>query len=191
MIIALRNFVCIIGLIIILPVLCCITILIIIEDGFPPFFTQERLGMDKKIFKIYKIRTMKKNTPQLGTHEVKSHFQLRSGVLARSLKLDEFPQLLNVIKGDINLVGPRPGLINQTELDKVRTKNGIFKIKPGITGLSQILGFDMSDPARLSEIDKIYLLNCSSMLDIMILAGTFFKFPRKYICSKLNIQPNN
>ena len=191
MIVAIRNFVCIIGLIIILPILSLIAMFIVLEDGFPPFFAQERLGMNKKIFKIYKIRTMKNNAPQLGTHEVKDFFQLRSGTFARTFKLDEFPQLINVLKGDINLIGPRPGLINQIELDKARTKHGIFNIKPGITGLSQILGFDKSDPFRLSEIDKIYMVNSSAKLDSMILIGTFFKFPRKYICSMLNIEPNN
>ena len=89
------------------------------------------------------------------------------------------------------MVGPRPGLVTQEELEIARSKNKIFDIKPGITGLSQILGFDMSDPAKLSEIDKIYMVNCSTKLDGMILAGTFFKFPRKYICSMLKIQPNN
>ena len=173
MIIALRNFVCIIGLIIILPVLCCITILIIIEDGFPPFFTQERLGMDKKIFKIYKIRTMKKNTPQLGTHEVKSHFQLRSGVLARSLKLDEFPQLINVIKGDINLIGPRPGLVSQTELAKERNIRGIFKVKPGITGLSQVLGYDRSNPYKQAVISTQYVEKKAFYIESLLLIITF------------------
>ena len=191
MIVALRNFICVVGLIFIMPILLFIAILIILEDGFPPFFIQERLGLNKKIFKIYKIRTMKNNTPQLGTHEVKNYFQLRSGAFARGLKLDEFPQLINVLIGEINLVGPRPGLVTQEELEIARSKNKIFDIKPGITGLSQILGFDMSDPAKLSEIDKIYMVNCSTKLDGMILAGTFFKFPRKYICSMLKIQPNN
>lgn len=175
----------------IVPILLLVACFILIEDGLPIFFTQERLGINKKIFKIYKIRTMKKNTPQLGTHEVREDFQLRAGTFARNLKLDEFPQLLNVIKGDINLVGPRPGLANQNDLMKARMQKGVFNIKPGITGLSQILGFDMSDPVNLSKIDKIYIENYSAKLNIFILAGTFFKSPRKYLALKLNIIPKN
>ena len=190
-IIVLRNLICIIGLIVISPILILLACFIFIEDGQPVFFTQERLGINRQIFKIYKIRTMKKNTPQLGTHEVKRHFQLRAGAFARNLKLDEFPQLLNVIKGDINLVGPRPGLLNQNDLEQARIKDRVFKIKPGITGLSQILGFDMSDPINLSKIDKIYIKNYSTKLNILILAGTFFQFPRKYLLSTLNITVKN
>ena len=190
-IVALRNFICIIGLLAIIPFLCLISLFIYLEDGLPIFFVQKRFGLEKKVFTIYKIRTMKKNTPQLGTHEVNSQFQLSAGTFVRNLKLDEFPQLLNVLKGDINLVGPRPGLINQIELEAARTSNGVFEIKPGITGLSQILGFDMSDPIRLAEVDKIYIKNYSNSLNFLILFGTFFKFPRKYISSKFNISQNN
>ena len=126
----------------------------------------------------------------MGSHEIDNKYKLFSGTIARNLKFDEFPQLINVLKGDINLIGPRPGLLTQELLEKARSRNGVFKIKPGITGLGQILGFDMSDPQKLAEIDKIYIDNQSKKIDIMIMLGTFFKFPRKHLASKLNINYN-
>jgi len=176
-----KNFICTIGLIIISPFLVVIGFLIFCEDGLPIFFSQERYGLNKKIFKIYKIRTLKKDTPQLGSHEIHNNYKLRSGTLARNIKLDEFPQLINVIKGDINLIGPRPGLISQKELTEFRSAKGIYEIKPGITGLSQVLGYDMSDPIKLAEVDKLYIENKSIYMDLLILLGTFLKFPKNYL----------
>ena len=105
------------------------------------------------------------------------------------MKLDEFPQLINVIKSELNLVGPRPGLESQIKLKDNRALLGIFKVTPGITGLSQILGYDMSNPARLAEVDKIYIQNHTVMLDITVLLGTFISGPRNYLASKFDI-PN-
>ena len=186
--ITLRNALCIIGLMVILPFLLIASLMILFEDGFPVFFVQKRIGMSKKIFKIFKIRTMKKNTPELGTHDVDKTFELKTGKIIRALKLDEFPQLINVLKGELNLVGPRPGLETQIELKNARIAKDIFSVKPGITGLSQILGYNMSDPYKLAEIDKIFIMNQSVFLEIMILFGTFFNYPRNYISSKYKIK---
>jgi lipopolysaccharide/colanic/teichoic acid biosynthesis glycosyltransferase len=188
-IIALKNFICLTGLILISPLLIVCCILIFLEDGRPFFFKQKRLGLNQEIFIIYKLRTLKKTAPQVGTHELDISFKLRAGKIIRALKLDEFPQLLNVMKGDINLVGPRPGLDSQSQLKESRLLLGIFDIKPGITGLSQILGYDMSDPGRLAEVDKIYIENHTMQLDLTILLGTFTSSPRKYLSSKFDI-PN-
>ncbi len=133
---------------------------------------------------------MKKDAPQLGTHEVRSNFLLSSGNLIRALKLDEFPQLLNVVLGHINLVGPRPGLEVQTLLLKEREDRHIFNIKPGITGLSQILGYDMSDPKKLSEVDMIYMKNKTMFLDFLILMGTFFSKIRNIVSTKFGVPVN-
>ena len=103
-IVALRNIICLIGLMVILPFLVIASILICLEDGFPVFFKQKRIGLNKKIFTIYKIRTLKRNSPQVGTHEMEDHYKLTVGRIVRTLKLDEFPQLISVIKGDINLI---------------------------------------------------------------------------------------
>ena len=97
------------------------------------------------------------------------------------IKIDEFPQLINVVQGKINLVGPRPGLQSQVDLTKHRTDKGVYEVKPGITGLSQVLGYDMSDPLKLAEIDKLYIDNKSIYIDILIIIGTFIKFPRNYL----------
>ncbi len=163
------------------PVIILSMIFIFIEDGLPTVFTQKRLGKNKKEFYIYKLRTMKKNTPNLATHEINKDKLLNVGVFLRKFKIDELPQVLNYIKGDINLVGPRPGLPSQKELAHQREINNIFDIKPGITGLAQILGYDMSDPILLSKIDKIYLNNQSTDVKLRILLATFYKRYRSNI----------
>ena len=176
-----RNFICAIGLIIISPFLFFAALMIIIEDGMPVFFIQERVGKNNAIFKIIKIRTLKREAPNTGTHQLDNKYQLKCGKLFRKIKLDEFPQLINVLLGDINLIGPRPGLISQTELTEFRSAKGIYEVKPGITGLSQILGYDMSDPLKLAEVDKLYIENKSIYIDFLILLGTFVKFPKNYL----------
>jgi O-antigen biosynthesis protein WbqP len=190
-IIVLRNFICLIGLILISPFLLICCSLIFLEDGTPFFFKQKRLGLHQSIFKIYKLRTLRKGAPQVGTHELDESFKLRTGKIIRALKLDEFPQLLNVVKGELNLVGPRPGLDSQVKLRESRELLSIFEIKPGITGLSQILGYDMSNPEELAEVDKIYVENYSVILDLMILLGTFASAPRRYLALKFNIPNRN
>jgi lipopolysaccharide/colanic/teichoic acid biosynthesis glycosyltransferase len=177
----LRDCICIIGLLSISPLLFFVAIAIIIEDGMPVFFIQERLGKNKSVFKIIKIRTLKIGTPNTGTHQLDQKYHLICGKIIRKFKLDEFPQLINVVKGDINLIGPRPGLVSQTNLTEKRHAKGIYEIKPGITGLSQVLGFDMSDPVKLAEIDKIYIKKQSLYIDFLILISTFTAYPKKYL----------
>ena len=176
-----RDFICIIGLLIISPFLFFAAIAIIIEDGMPVLFIQERIGKNQLIFKIIKIRTLKIGAPNTGTHQLENEYKLKCGKLIRKIKLDEFPQLINVLKGDINLIGPRPGLVSQIDLTQNRNAKGIYEIKPGITGLSQVLGYDMSDPAKLAEIDKIYIQKQSLYVDFLILISTFIPFTKKYL----------
>ncbi len=163
----------------ILPIILIGLLIILIEDGFPVFFVQRRLGKNKKEFLLLKIRTMKKNTPNLGTHQISSSNYLKFGLFLRKFKVDELPQVINYLWGDIALVGPRPGLPNQIELMKAREKRGIFSMKPGITGLGQVLEFDMSNPIVLSKIDALYFQKKSIALDITIFISTFIKFFRK------------
>ena len=181
-----RNLICAIGLIIISPFLFFAALIVIIEDGMPVFFIQERVGKNNVIFKIIKIRTLKREAPNTGTHQLDQKYQLICGKLFRKIKLDEFPQLINVLRGDINLIGPRPGLISQAELTEFRSAKGIYEIKPGITGLSQVLGYDMSDPLKLAEVDKLYIENKSIYMDFLILLGTFVKFPKNYLIKLVN-----
>ena len=182
-----RNIVCLVGLICVSPLLIIAGLIIVIEDGFPAFFVQERIGLDKNTFKIIKIRTLKKNTPNIGTHELKNSNMLKNGSWIRKIKLDEFPQLINVLKGELNLVGPRPGLVSQEKLLGERSLKNIFTVRPGITGLAQILGYDMSDPKKLAEIDEAYIINKSIFLDFLIIMGTFLNFPKKSIKKRFKI----
>ena len=188
-IVALRNIICLIGLILILPFMLIASLLIFLEDGFPVFFKQKRIGLNKQTFTIFKIRTLKRNAPQVGTHEIEDRYKLKVGSIVRALKLDEFPQLLNVIRGDLNLIGPRPGLESQLALEDARMVQGVFDTKPGITGLAQVLGYDMSAPEMLAKVDKLYVNHKSIKLNTIIFLGTFFKYPRTYLVSMLNI-PN-
>ncbi len=181
MLVLIRNLICLIALLVLFPIIVICGLLVIIEDGLPVIFKQARLGKDKKEFMIYKLRTMKKNVPSLGTHEIDSTLYLRVGSLLRISKLDELPQLFNVISGDLNLVGPRPGLPNQTDLKESRANKNIFLIKPGITGLGQVTGYNMSNPPLLSEVDKVYMDSKSMLLDIKILIATFTPLFRKQL----------
>jgi O-antigen biosynthesis protein WbqP len=183
-----RNLICVIGFILILPFLFLAALGLLLEDGLPVLFVQDRIGQNKKIFKIIKIRTLKTSTPQTGTHELKPMHRLKVGVIIRKIKLDEFPQLLNVIKGDINLVGPRPGLPNQELLLEFRSGREVFNIKPGITGLAQVMGYDMSNPKKLSEVDELYVRNESLKIDALILLATFINLPKRYLAQHFKIE---
>jgi len=172
------------GLILLTPLLLISIFFVFIEDGFPVFFIQKRLGINKKVFNLYKIRSMYKDAPNLGTHEVSNLHYLKIGSILRKLKIDELPQVVNYLKGDINLIGPRPGLPNQYELTKYRDENNIFAIVPGISGLSQILGFDMSNPRLLAKVDLLYIRDKSIKLDLLIFVATFFNPFRKKLLDK-------
>ena len=124
-----------------------------------PIFVQKRVGKKLKPFYLYKFRTLKVDTPSLSTHLISKKSVTKFGKFIRSLKIDELPQLINVIKGEMSLVGPRPCLYNQKKLIYERKKNNVFSVKPGITGLAQIKGIDMSKPEYLSIIDKQMVLN--------------------------------
>ena len=163
------------GLIALSPIILICIFFIIIEDGLPAIFVQERLGKNLKNFNIYKIRTMHLNTPNLGTHEVSSSSYLKIGFILRKLKIDELPQVINFLKGELNLVGPRPGLPSQEELKKFRLNSRVFDINPGITGLAQVLGYDMSNPEKLAKIDSLYIEKKNIKLDLIIFFATFIK----------------
>ena len=124
----------------------------LIESG-NPIFIQVRVGKNQRPFKLIKFRTMKMNTPSVASHLITKKSVTKFGGIIRSLKLDELPQLFNVISGEMSLVGPRPCLYNQLKLIELRKKYNLFDVKPGITGLSQIRGIDMSDPEVLSQTD--------------------------------------
>jgi O-antigen biosynthesis protein WbqP len=119
-----------------------------------PLFRQERVGRHQEPFTLVKFRTMRPDTASVATHLAEASAVTPFGRFLRRTKLDELPQLWNVLKGEMSLVGPRPCLPNQEELIAERQKRGVFEVRPGITGLAQVNGIDMSEPARLAEIDE-------------------------------------
>ncbi len=141
-----------IGLIILSPIILLLFI-IGLFDTWSPLFRQERVGKDQKPFNLLKFRSMHLNTQAVATHLVQVNAITNWGRFLRRSKLDELPQLLNVLKGDMSFVGPRPNLFNQVELIKERSKRGVYALRPGITGLAQIHKIDMSTPKLLAETD--------------------------------------
>jgi len=182
-----RNSIILIALIPIIPLMILLSMLIIIEDGKPAIFAQKRIGLNKKVFTLFKISTMKNNTIQTGTHNIEARNILKVGKIIRKLKLDEFLQLINVLRGEINLVGPRPSLENQFELINVRDKLKVLSIKPGITGLSQVCGYDMSDENSLANVDRLYINHQTFLLDAKILVATFTGVFKKSLKKEFDI----
>ena len=142
-----------VGLIFAFPVLLAIYVLGLFDTG-SPLFRQERVGRHQKPFVLVKFRTMKIDTASVASHLASSASITRMGAFLRKTKLDELPQLWNVLKGEMSLVGPRPGLFNQQELTTERAQRGVFDVRPGITGLAQLSDIDMSTPKLLAETDQ-------------------------------------
>ncbi|MCL2020618.1 MAG: sugar transferase [Betaproteobacteria bacterium] len=124
-----------------------------------PLFRQKRVGRRQQAFVLVKFRTMEVGTASVASHLVDGAAIPRWGRFLRRTKLDELPQLWNVLRGEMSLVGPRPCLFNQEELIRERDKRGVFAARPGITGLAQVAGIDMSTPALLAETDAAMLVN--------------------------------
>lgn len=164
-------------LIVLSPILLMVAIAVLIEDGYPIFFTQKRVGVNYSFFKIYKFRSMKKNTPNVATHLLinPDQFLLKIGKLLRRTSLDELPNLINIIKGEMVFVGPRPALYNQDDLMEFRVATGVSRLKPGITGWAQINGRDEISIAQKVQLEQEYLYKKSLLLDIEILIKTFTK----------------
>ncbi len=142
----------ILGLVLLSPVLLFIVLIGFFDTG-SPVFKQERVGRYKKRFTLLKFRTMSPGAPSVASHLAQSSLITPFGSFLRKTKLDEVPQLINVLQGDMSLVGPRPCLFNQQELINERDRLGVFEYRPGITGLGQINGIDMSTPKKLAEVD--------------------------------------
>ena len=140
------------GLVFGLPVLLLLMVIGFFDTG-SPVFRQTRVGRSKKPFTLVKFRTMRPNTASVATHLADASAVTPLGSFLRKTKLDELPQLWNVLKGEMSLVGPRPCLFNQEELIQERDQRGVFKARPGITGLSQVCEIDMSTPELLAETD--------------------------------------
>ena len=154
-------------------VACTVAALLIwVDDRANPFFVQLRLGRDGRPFRLVKVRTMRVGTGDRPSHETTHGSITRTGALLRRTKLDELPQLWNVLRGEMSFVGPRPGLPSQTTLANERHRHGVDRLSPGITGVSQVQGLDMSTPERLAETDAVYLRKWSLTRDLQLLART-------------------
>lgn len=170
-----RSFDLLVCLILALPAAVIVAVasaLIYLEDRHNAIYTQCRLGKGKSPFTIYKLRTMRAGTPTTTTHRIGNDRLTAVGSWLRRTKIDELPQLYNVLLGNMSLVGPRPGLVNHDELTEARDAHGVFAVRPGITGLSQIRKIDMSEPQRLAQSDAEYIRNQSFFGDLAILFAT-------------------
>ena len=157
------------------PIFLAVALAIFIEDGSPIFFKQKRVGINYTFFNIYKFRSMKKNTPNVATHllENPASYLLRIGGVLRKLSLDELPNLINIIKGEMVFVGPRPALYNQDDLMTLRVATGVDKLKPGITGWAQVNGRDDISIEKKVQLEQEYLYKRSTLFDIEIIIKTF------------------
>jgi O-antigen biosynthesis protein WbqP len=151
-----------IGLLVLSPIILILLAIGYFDTG-SPIFRQERVGCNKKPFYLLKFRSMYVNTQSVATHLVQSSSVTKWGSFLRRTKLDELPQLFNVLIGDMSFVGPRPNLFNQAELLQERETRGVYSVRPGITGLAQINKIDMSTPQLLAETDERMILHLSSI----------------------------
>jgi O-antigen biosynthesis protein WbqP len=155
------------GLILAVPLLLILYIVGLVDTG-SPIFKQQRVGRNQKPFTLIKFRTMQVNTASVASHLASKNAITPFGRFLRKSKLDELPQLYNVLLGDMSLVGPRPGLFSQKDLTQARSAKNVYSIRPGITGLAQVNNIDMSTPTLLAKTDK-------EMIDNFTLQ-TYFKY---------------
>ncbi|EGR7943736.1 TPA: sugar transferase [Vibrio vulnificus] len=155
------------GLLLLWPILVVVTVIGLFDTG-SPIFVQERVGRNRKPFKLVKFRTMSVETQSVASHLASSSSITKLGAFLRKTKIDELPQLFNVLKGEMSLVGPRPNLFNQEELIKEREALGVYNVLPGITGLAQVQNIDMSTPQLLAKTDR-------EMIDTLTIKN-YFKY---------------
>ena len=162
-------------IIILSPVFLLVALVIFMEDGSPIFFKQKRVGINYSFFYILKFRSMKKNTPNVATHLLinPDQYLLKIGKFIRKTSLDELPNLINIIEGQMVFVGPRPALYNQDDLMALRVATGVDKLKPGITGWAQINGRDDISIEKKVQLEQEYLKRKSFLFDVEILIKTF------------------
>lgn len=161
-----------IGLPLALPVVLVCMALVKASSRGPAIFRQTRVGLNEEPFTCYKLRTMYVETASAPSHEVAASAVTPVGGWLRRLKLDELPQLWNIVRGEMSFVGPRPCLPSQVELVEARRTRGLYAIRPGITGVAQVAGIDMSDPERLARRDAEYLEDMSLATDLRLIIAT-------------------
>ncbi|WP_447405948.1 sugar transferase [Clostridium perfringens] len=166
-----------IAIIVFSPIILIISLLVKLTSKGPVFFKQRRIGKNNEEFNILKFRSMRIDTPNVATHLLKdpSVFITPLGKFLRKTSLDELPQLINILKGEMSIVGPRPALYNQYDLRDMRTEVGVHKLVPGLTGWAQINGRDEIPLEEKVALDKEYMNIQNFWLDIKIIFMTVFK----------------
>ena len=166
-----------IAIIVFSPIIFIISLLVKLTSKGPVFFKQRRIGKNNEEFNILKFRTMRVDTPNVATHHLKDPavFITPLGKFLRKTSLDELPQLINILKGEMSIVGPRPALYNQYDLKDMRTEVGVHKLVPGLTGWAQINGRDEIPLEEKVALDKEYMIMQSFWMDIKIIFMTVFK----------------
>lgn len=166
------------ALIILIPIFLIISMLIKLDSTGPVLFTQNRVGKNRNLFKIYKFRTMRIDTPkETPTHQLENAFKwiTPTGSFLRKTSLDELPQLINILKGEMAIVGPRPALWNQFDLIKLRSENGSYAIRPGLTGWAQVNGRDELEISKKVKYDDEYEKKISFFFDLKCIFLTISK----------------
>ena len=161
------------------PLLMVLMIIIRLDSRGASIFKQVRVGRGGRQFVCYKLRTMSEGAPNAATHLVPRTYVSRVGAFLRATRLDELPQLFNVLLGQMRFIGPRPCLPSQKFLVEQRRLLGVLEQEPGITGLAQVAGIDMSTPEYLAKVDAYYVQNRNLELDLRILFSTITRRPLK------------
>ena len=156
------------------PLLLALALAVFLSDGFPVIFRQERLGKGRKIFRICKFRTMKKGVGDVAKKDLQNYgdWLIRGGNFLRRTSLDELPQLFNIVGGSMSFVGPRPLIPQEREIDRLRAELGVYKVRPGVTGLAQVSGRDNLTDAEKAAYDAEYVRTQSLRGDLAILMKT-------------------
>lgn len=165
-------FVSLLALILLSPLFLAVSLISLICQGKPIFIGQDRYGKNAKPFKVLKFRTMRTDAPVVASAEIKKKYITKWGAVLRKTSIDELPQLLNVLKGDMSLVGPRPLILQEEKIHQMRLEQGIYDVRPGITGLAQINGRDECSDEEKTYYDKKYIEKMSLYYDLKILCGT-------------------
>ncbi len=165
-----------IGLVILAIPMLIVAAAIKIEDPGPALFVQRRVGIHKTYFMLYKFRSMKLDTPDIPTHLLENPEQYISkvGAFIRKTSIDELPQLINILRGDMSIIGPRPALWNQDDLVAERDKYGVNDVRPGLTGWAQINGRDELEIPEKAKLDGVYVKNMGFLFDVRCFLGTIF-----------------
>ena len=170
-------FVSFFAVILLSPLFLVVALMILITDGGPVLFKQERVGKDNKLFTVYKFRTMKNGVGDIATAELADANEkiTKTGKFLRLTSIDELPQLFNILNGTMSLVGPRPLIPAEKEIRELREKYGVYSVRPGITGYAQINGRDNIDDETKALLDKEYIEKQSFIFDLKIIFKTFMK----------------